>query len=324
MGDMRITLLVLLLVVELVGSAQAPAPAKKRIAVFDFESSGVTTSEQSIFFSTTTPNVGKSVADLLLTRLVQGGKAIVLERAALDRLISEQNFSNSDRADPVTAAKLGRILGVDAIILGSVTHYDYDDKTTGGGGSPLAGFGRVNMSTKHDITARVQVNARIVSTDTAVVLEAVQGAGEVMKKGVKVDIRDTRNALSGGGPGNNNPIMTEATDKAIAQLAGQVEGALPRVPTHVPIVEGLIADVNDSGRLVLNVGSRDGIKVGDRLQVYRPGKEIRDPATGKVLLRDDTLLGEATVTGVNEGSSFAQYAGTPKPQVGDAVKTPPK
>lgn len=321
---MRKLVFALLVTSEIVCLAQSPAPPKKRLAVFDFDNAGVAAAPQMIFFSTSTPNVGKSVADLLLTRLVQGGKASLIERAAIDKLIAEQNFSNSDRADPVTAAKIGRILGVDAIILGTITHYDYEDKVTGGGGTSFGGFGRASMSTKHDIKARVQIDARIVSTDSAEVLGAVQGAGDFMKKGVKVDVRDTSRIMNAGGPGNNNPVMTEAMDKAIAELGTQIEAALPRVPMHVPTVEGLVADVSETGRLVLNVGSRDGVKQGDHLQVYRVGKEIRDPATGKVLLRDDTLVGDAVVNVVNEGSSIAQYTGAQKPQVGDAVKTPPK
>jgi hypothetical protein len=35
----------------------------------------------------------------------------------------------------------------------------------------------------------------------------------------------------------------------------------------------------DSGKLVLNVGAHDGLKVGGRLQVLRSGKEIRDPVS---------------------------------------------
>ena len=35
------------------------------------------------------------------------------------------------------------------------------------------------------------------------------------------------------------------------------------------------------------------------------GKEIRDPASNKLLMRDDTLLGEAVVTRVNDISSIA-------------------
>lgn len=321
---MRKSVFALLILSETLCFGQGAGAARKRIAVFDFDNAGVAAAPQMVFFTSTPPNVGKSATDLLITRLVQGGKAIVIERAAIDRVIAEQNFSNSDRADPVTAAKIGRLLGVDAIILGSITHYDYDDKVTGGGGNALGGLVRSSMTTKHDIKVRVQVDARLVSTDSAEVLGAVQGSGDVMKKGVKVDVRDTSRVMSGGGPGNNNPVMTEAMDKAIAELGGKIETALPRIPQHVQAVDGLVADVNETGRLVLNVGSRDGVKQGDRLQVYRVGKEIRDPATGKVLLRDDTLLGDAVVSVVNEGSSIAQYGGTQKPQVGDAVKTPAK
>jgi len=34
----------------------------------------------------------------------------VIERKALDKIIAEQNFSDSDRANPDTAAKIGQLL----------------------------------------------------------------------------------------------------------------------------------------------------------------------------------------------------------------------
>ena len=57
--------------------------------------------------------------------------------------------------------------------------------------------------------------------------------------------------------------------------------------------------------------------------MWRPGKEIRDPATGKLLMRNDTLLGEAVVTKVNDISSTAQYKGTEPVKVRDFVKSIP-
>ena len=115
-------------------SAWGQAPHKKRVAVFDFDNAAVQGGITLPFAETNAPNLGKAAADLLITKLVQEGKVSVIERNAIDKLLAEQNFSNTDRTDPVTAAKLGRILGVDAIILGTITHYDYADKTTGGGG----------------------------------------------------------------------------------------------------------------------------------------------------------------------------------------------
>ena len=298
-------------------------PAKKRVAVFDFNNAAVQGGIEIPFMQTSTPNVGKAAADLLLSRLVQHGHVSVIERSAIDRVIAEQNFSNSDRTDPATAARIGRILNVDVIVLGTITQYSYEDKMTGGGGSRIGGFGGASMSTKHDIKGRVQISVRLVSPDSAEVVKVSQGSGEVFKKGVKQDMRDTRGLMMGGS-GVGTPVMNEAMDKAIVELASALETNIAALPARVPVIEGLIADVSESGRLILNVGSKNGLKEGDRLEVLRVGKEVKDPANGRVLMRDDTPLGEALVTKVSEGSAIAQYTGTEKLKIGDAVRSVPK
>ena len=55
----------------------------------------------------TNVDVGKGIADLLVTDLVKDGTFSIIERKALDKVMAEQNFSNSNRADPTSAAKLG-------------------------------------------------------------------------------------------------------------------------------------------------------------------------------------------------------------------------
>ena len=303
--------------------ASAQVATKKRLAVFDFASAAGPPAISSPFIQTTPPNVGKAVADLLIARLVQDGKASIVERQAIDKLLAEQDFSNTDRTDPLTAAKLGRVLGVDAIVLGTVTHYDYQDQITGDGGSRFRLGGAGSTKLKHDIKASVQINARLISPDTAEVLAVSQGIGEIERKGVKLDMRDM-SMMTVMGSGSGNPLMNEAVEKAIAQLAEELEARVPGLPARAPVIEGLVADADPSGRLVLNVGSRNGVKIDDHLQVFRPGKEVRDPANGKLLLRDDTLLGEAVVTTVNEISSIAIYRGTEAVKTGDVVKSPAK
>jgi curli biogenesis system outer membrane secretion channel CsgG len=305
-------------------SAWGQAPQKKRVAVLDFDNAAVQSGISIPFIEMTPPNIGKAAADLLITKLVQDGNVVVIERAAMDKVLAEQNLSNSGRTDPVTAARLGRILGVDAIILGTITHYDYVDKTTGGGGGArFGGFGGSSMKTKHDISARVQLDTRLVSPDTAEVMAVSQGSGEVNRKGVKEDIRDSAQASMMTGNANN-PTLNQCMDNAIAQLATQLEQTFPKLPPRTPVIDGLVADSSESGQLVLNVGSHDGVKLGDRLQVWRPGKEIHDPANGKLLMRNDTLLGEAVITTVNDISSIAQYKGSEPVKVGDLAKSFPK
>ena len=309
---------VLALVTISICGQEAP---KKRVAVFDFDNAAVTSGMVIPFVDMKGPDLGKAAADLLITKLVQEGGVSVIERSAMDKLLAEQNFSNSGRADPVTAAKIGRILGVDAIILGTITRYDYSDTTTGGGGARFGGFGGSSMKTKHDISARVQISTRLISPDTAEVLAVSQGAGEVNRKGVKEDMRDTSRLMMQGNA--NNPLMNECMDDAIAKLATELKAAFPKLPPRTPVIDGLVADADGSGQLILNVGAQNGVRLGDRLQVWRPGKEIRDPATDKVLLRNDTLLGEAVVTKVNDSSSIALYKGSDPVKVRDVVKSMP-
>jgi curli biogenesis system outer membrane secretion channel CsgG len=306
--------------------ALAQEPGRKRVAVLDFDNAAVQSgSRTSVFADNDPPNVGKVAADLLITRLVQEGKVTVVERSAIDRILTEQNFSNTDRTDPLTAAKLGRILGVDAIIMGTITHYDYFDKTTGGGGGGrFVGFGGNVMKTKHDLSAKVQISTRLVSPDTAEVLAVSQGAGEVVRKGVKIDMRDMSQIALMRGAATNNPLIHECMDKAIVQLSAQMEATFPKLPARAPVIDGLVADASGTGQLILNVGAHDGLKPGDRLQVWRAGREIRDPASNKILMRDDTLLGEAVVTTVNDISSIAQYKGGEPVKVSDLVKSFPK
>ena len=59
---------------------------------------------------------------------MQDGTYSVIERKALDKILAEQNFSNSDRANPASAAKIGKLLGVDAIIVGSITEFGNETK----------------------------------------------------------------------------------------------------------------------------------------------------------------------------------------------------
>src|SRR6266545_178594 len=121
-----------------ISAALSPAQQKKRVAVMNFDYATVQSSVQAIFG--TNQDIGKGIADLLVDKLVNDGTYSVIERKMLDKIIAEQNLSNSDRVDPNSAAKIGKILGVDAIIIGSITQFGRDDKKTSVGGGALGGI----------------------------------------------------------------------------------------------------------------------------------------------------------------------------------------
>src|SRR4051794_31033452 len=171
-------------------AAPAAGGRKKRVAVFDFDYATVRTNSAALFGSDV--DVGKGMADLLVKYLVKDGTYSVIERKAMDKIMAEQNFSNSDRANPSSAAKLGKLLGVDAIIVGSITQFGNDTKNTkvGGAGGGLGGFGLGGFSHKKS-KAIVQIDARVVNIDTAEILVASEGKGE--------SSRESTSLLGGGG-----------------------------------------------------------------------------------------------------------------------------
>ncbi len=105
-------LLIIPLLMMLVPSADAQS--KPRVAVLNFDYGTVRDASSALFG--TDVDIGTGISDLLVEKLVNGGTFSVIERKALDAVLQEQNLSNSDRFDSNSAAKIGRLLGVDAII----------------------------------------------------------------------------------------------------------------------------------------------------------------------------------------------------------------
>ena len=301
------------------------AQNKKRVAVMDFDYATVRSTVAALFGGDA--DVGKGIADLMVTRLVNDGVYSVIERKALDKIINEQNFSNSDRANPDSAAKIGRILGVDAIIVGSITQFGRDDKSVGVGGGAIGGVtGRFGLGGvgKRQAKAVVGINARMVNTETGEILAVAEGKGESKRSGLLLGGGGGSYGGAGGGAVDMSSknfadtILGEAVGQAVTDVAKQLDDKASSLPTQVLQISGLVADVSGN-TLILNVGSKAGVKVGDVLGVFRQGRQIKDPATGKVLKTVVTKLGDVTITEVEDTSSTGTYAGQP-PKVGDAVR----
>jgi curli biogenesis system outer membrane secretion channel CsgG len=329
----RLCALALLLVISLPLVAQTqpaatPAPAqgrKKRVAVLDFDYGTVRTYSAALFGSDI--DIGKGIGDLLVKYLVQDGTYSVIERKALDKVLAEQNFSTSDRANPASAAQLGKLLGVDAIIVGSITQFGNETKNTniGGGGGNWRGFGVGGFGRKKS-KAIVNIDARMVNIDTAEIIGVADGHGESQ--------RESTSLLGGGGNwhgfgggnvdfGSSNfqeTIIGEAVKKATEQLSTGLIANNTKLQARVINVEGLVAAV-EGNQIILNVGGKAGLKVGDTLSVERVTKEIKDPATGKVIRRLSTQAGTIQITDVDDVSAVAKPLSGSGFKVGDMVKT---
>ena len=313
-----------LLVLALLSSTSF-AQDKKRVAVLDFDYGTVRSAVQAYFG--TDQDVGKGISLLLEQKLVQDGKYRVVDRNTMDKILKEQNFSNSDRVDPATAAKIGHILGVSCIIVGSITQFGRDDKHVGAGAGAY-GLGKFGLGGihKNDSKAVVNVTAKMVDADTAEILAVVTGTGESKRSGFAVG-----GAGGGGGGGGGgavdmgssnfaNTILGEAVNAAVDNMGQQLDDKAGSLPTVKASYSGLVADVTGN-TLILNVGSKSGVKVGDQISISRKVKDVKDPTTGAVIKTITDQLGTATVTEVDEGSATATFSGSTPPKVGDVAKS---
>jgi len=244
--------------------------------------------------------IGEAAGEILGTILQKTERFIVIPQQDLESILSQQRQGATGMINPDTAAKMGEIMGLNAIVTGSITAYSEAEEGTsfGIGGS------------KKQI-ARVTVDYRVVDTTTGVQILADSGAGIYEKKITKV--------LGMGGSSSydtdlRDGALRDALNKAMVNMMKQFGKRK---------WNGRVAQV-DGGSLYINAGQKTGLNVGDKLDVFRPGKEIIDPQTKQRLGSTENKIGQAIVQQNDIGDQADLSIATPtsgsgfKP--GDIVK----
>jgi len=105
----RLSLLCSLMLISLsFAAAFADGAGRQTIAVIDFESIG---SEE---------HLGKAVAEIMRTELIGANRYRVVERAQISKALSEQKLQTSGLIDDRSAVEIGKLVGADLIVIGSV------------------------------------------------------------------------------------------------------------------------------------------------------------------------------------------------------------
>jgi curli biogenesis system outer membrane secretion channel CsgG len=152
-------------------SAQSAKPARPQVAVMDFEYGTVDNWWGQY-------DIGKGMADQVVDALVNDGSFRVIERKKLDTVLAEQDFAQSDRADPSAAklAKVGKVLGVRYIIAGSITKFSTESR---GGAVRVKGIGLGGKKAKSEVA----LTARVIDATTGEILISAKGLGQSNKGG---------------------------------------------------------------------------------------------------------------------------------------------
>lgn len=317
---MSASLIALLFVINFVLPQASFAMAKRKIAVMPFQYGAVNG------FEVGTYDVGKGIVDLLITKLVNDGTYSLIDRQMLDSILKEQNLSVSDRADPATACKIGKILSVDAIVVGTVTEFGFENENShvSTGSIPYAVpyvggyFGGLGFS-KHKSKVKVSIDAKIIDINTSEILAAAHGSGESMRKsgGISgvVDV-DT------GSSGFASSIAGEATLAAVSDIGTQLIAAAAKIPDNQSLaaanVQGKVADVTGT-QVIVNVGKNNGLATGDSLQVLRAYKTVKDPSSGKVLKELTNTIAIIKLSTVEKDNSTGSIVKGSGVRVGDNV-----
>lgn len=215
--------------------------------------------------------IGEAASDILGTILQKTDRFIVIPQQDIQSILDQQRMGATGMINPETAAEMGKILGLNAIVTGAVTAYSEAEE----GKDFIVGKSKKQI-------ARVTVDYRIVDTTTGVQLMADSGAG-IYEKSVTT-------VLGAGGRATYDPdlrdgALRDALNRAMVNMMKKLE---------TRTWAGRIAQV-DGNNLYINAGQRSGLDVGAKLDVYRPGKEIIDPVTKMKLGTTENLIGQAVV-----------------------------
>jgi len=192
--------------------APSPAPAaaarKMRIAVLPLQQ-GFTNPEWANSW-----NISVGVTEMIEEALFRTERFRIVERRQLEEVLKEQGLGQSGTLDPSTMARVGRVLGIEAFITGSVNQFELT--SLGAFGIPPVVVGRYR--------AQVGLTARVVNTSTAEVTAIVRASGQ--SDGTLVIAQLDRFVFGGGE--FKNTVLGRALDQAIQDLTGKLIAGLER------------------------------------------------------------------------------------------------
>ena len=237
-------------------TAQESKTIKRKVAIGRF--SNETQYAKGLFYDKENDPMRKQALDILSAKLAATGKFILLEREDLDILVNE------------SGADMNKI-GADYIILGSITEY----------GRKTEGQQKVFSSTKTQ-TVEAGVSIRLVEAATGLIIysDEAKGHAELSKK---------QTLGFGGTAGFDATLSDKAISAALSQLVENITNKCMDKPW-----KSYILTVED-GNYVISGGASQGLAAGDKFNIYKKGKIVKNPQTGINVELPGVKVGEVTI-----------------------------
>ncbi|MCE9552599.1 MAG: hypothetical protein K8T91_04375 [Planctomycetes bacterium] len=191
-------------------------------------------------------NLGRLLSEELITRLFATGNYKVIERLLLNKAIAEHKLQLQGLVDPKSAKELGKILGVDAIVSGTIA----------------------------EVGNSMRVNARLISTET----------GEILSVAA-VTMRRERLPLTGTGADEQRTAPKISGDKAelkeelskLLEKKQEVEDIILDLKRSMGIIENLLS--HQKRALATDIGSSGDVKTLRRREIAEKEEGINSIKT---------------------------------------------
>lgn len=233
------------------GTARALAQeeARPRIAVLDFGNASA--------FTYWGDRLGEAAADELTTQLVKTGKFHVMDRRRLRAILADSDLELRGAVDPNVAVEIGRLLGVQAIVTGTITRFDVEGR--GGKLGPV--------STRHSKVESV-LDVRLVNATTGAVMLVADGDGKERFRLAVLDDSDLSSSYSAG-------VAQESLRPAVKEAARKIGRSDSRLASIAPAAPPGMVISADGDEVYIDRGSNYEVQVGQRFDVYRATEGLR-------------------------------------------------
>jgi curli biogenesis system outer membrane secretion channel CsgG len=260
---------------------------KKRIYVANFENKSAYGDHR----------LGEGISDVLISELAKTNNFLLLERNNLKFLMEEQKLGQSGFINQNTAPELGRLMGANALIIGSITQFGVRTETHD-----------VIITSGKKQVANCAVDIRLVDATTGEIVWAGSGKGEAERKYTNV-------LGSGKAGGYDETLEGEAFRAAIVKVMENLVKELNKLTwtCNIAKIEG--------NNIYVNAGQKSNLKINTILTVYHLGDPVIDPGTGIEIGRVEIPIGKAKVAAhFGEDGSILQLISGESIKIGDMCK----
>jgi len=245
-------------VVEPVLSNQ-PTGLKRKVAIARF--SNETLYGKGAFYVKENDPLANKATDILASKLAQSQKFVLLE-ASNDAKGSSYGFDTE------------KLIGVDYIIVGSVSEFGRKDETDS----------KV-FSRSREQTAIATVNIRLIDVKTGKVIYGEEGSGSSASQN-----------KSSFGVGSTASYDTSINDQAISAAISKLIDNIINKLTDSPWKSFILSE--QDGTYLIAGGKTQGVQVGNEFSVEQKGKEMKNPQTGGTITLPGTQIATLKVVQV--------------------------